>query len=167
MQAVLASDFSLAQFRFLERLLLVHGRWSYIRMCKFLKYFFYKNFAFTLCHFWFAFFCGFSAQVRRSDIIRPIGCFSRKLELLIGCENFDLNSFIPHLIFNGQVNVEENCEKVLKKATYGLTLNGLNHIYVIKCMICLIMTFLMLMFNRRYTIHILSRYTTSFTPRYQ
>ena len=63
MQAVLASDFALAQFRFLERLLLVHGRWSYFRMCKFLKYFFYKNFAFTLCHFWYAFFCGFSAQV--------------------------------------------------------------------------------------------------------
>lgn len=63
MQAVLASDFALAQFAFLERLLLVHGRWSYFRMCKFLRYFFYKNFAFTLCHLWYAFFCGFSAQV--------------------------------------------------------------------------------------------------------
>nr|XP_026493393.1 probable phospholipid-transporting ATPase IM [Vanessa tameamea] len=62
MQAVLASDYSIAQFRFLQRLLLVHGRWSYYRMCKFLRYFFYKNFAFTVCHFWFAFFCGFSAQ---------------------------------------------------------------------------------------------------------
>jgi len=62
MQAVLASDYSISQFRFLERLLLVHGRWSYYRMCKFLRYFFYKNFAFTLCHFWYAFFCGFSAQ---------------------------------------------------------------------------------------------------------
>lgn len=63
MQAVLASDFSFAQFRYLQRLLLVHGRWSYLRMCKFLYYFFYKNFAFTLVHFWYAFFCGFSAQV--------------------------------------------------------------------------------------------------------
>ncbi|KAJ8936119.1 hypothetical protein NQ318_012932, partial [Aromia moschata] len=62
MQAVLASDYSIAQFRFLERLLLVHGRWSYYRMCSFLRYFFNKNFAFTLCHFWYAFFCGFSAQ---------------------------------------------------------------------------------------------------------
>ena len=61
-QAVLASDFSIGQFRFLERLLLVHGRWSYYRISKFLRYFFYKNFASTLCHFWFAFFCGFSAQ---------------------------------------------------------------------------------------------------------
>lgn len=62
-QAVLASDFAFGQFRFLERLLLVHGRWSYIRICKFLNYFFYKNFAFTLVHFWFGFFNGFTAQV--------------------------------------------------------------------------------------------------------
>uniref|UniRef100_A0A670IWD6 Phospholipid-transporting ATPase n=1 Tax=Podarcis muralis TaxID=64176 RepID=A0A670IWD6_PODMU len=63
MQAVLSSDFSFAQFRYLQRLLLVHGRWSYIRMCKFLAYFFYKNFAFTLVHFWYGFFSGFSAQM--------------------------------------------------------------------------------------------------------
>uniref|UniRef100_A0A669B013 Phospholipid-transporting ATPase n=1 Tax=Oreochromis niloticus TaxID=8128 RepID=A0A669B013_ORENI len=62
MQAVLSSDYSFAQFRYLQRLLLVHGRWSYIRMCKFLGYFFYKNFTFTLVQFWYAFFCGFSAQ---------------------------------------------------------------------------------------------------------
>ncbi|XP_062898968.1 phospholipid-transporting ATPase ID-like [Mobula hypostoma] len=61
-QAVLSSDFSFAQFRYLQRLLLVHGRWSYLRMCRFLRYFFYKNFAFTLVHFWYGFFCGFSAQ---------------------------------------------------------------------------------------------------------
>uniref|UniRef100_A0AAY4BEK6 Phospholipid-transporting ATPase n=1 Tax=Denticeps clupeoides TaxID=299321 RepID=A0AAY4BEK6_9TELE len=62
MQAVLSSDYSFAQFRFLQRLLLVHGRWSYLRMCNFLRYFFYKNFTFTFMHFWYAFFCGFSAQ---------------------------------------------------------------------------------------------------------
>ncbi|CAF4808220.1 unnamed protein product, partial [Rotaria sp. Silwood2] len=61
-QAVLASDYSLGQFRFLERLLLVHGRWSYLRISKFLRYFFYKNIAFTLCHFWLGFFSGFSPQ---------------------------------------------------------------------------------------------------------
>uniref|UniRef100_A0AAY4AEP2 Phospholipid-transporting ATPase n=1 Tax=Denticeps clupeoides TaxID=299321 RepID=A0AAY4AEP2_9TELE len=62
MQAVLSSDYSFAQFRYLQRLLLVHGRWSYLRMCKFLCYFFYKNFTFTFVHFWYGFFCGFSAQ---------------------------------------------------------------------------------------------------------
>ncbi|XP_021078007.1 phospholipid-transporting ATPase FetA [Mus pahari] len=62
MQATLSSDFSFCQFHYLQRLLLVHGRLSYNRMCKFLSYFFYKNFAFTLVHFWYAFFNGFSAQ---------------------------------------------------------------------------------------------------------
>ncbi|EHB09968.1 Putative phospholipid-transporting ATPase FetA [Heterocephalus glaber] len=62
MQAMLNSDFSFSQFHYLQRLLLVHGRWSYNRMCKFLSYFFYKNFAFTLVHFWYAFYNGFSAQ---------------------------------------------------------------------------------------------------------
>ncbi|XP_028376804.1 phospholipid-transporting ATPase FetA-like [Phyllostomus discolor] len=61
-QAMLNSDFSFSQFRYLQRLLLVHGRWSYNRMCKFLGYFFYKNFAFTLVHFWYSFYNGFSAQ---------------------------------------------------------------------------------------------------------
>jgi len=61
-QAVLSSDFSLGQFRYLQRLLLVHGKWSYVRICVFLGYFFYKNFAFTLVHFWFSIFSGFSAQ---------------------------------------------------------------------------------------------------------
>uniref|UniRef100_UPI00358E6B32 phospholipid-transporting ATPase ID-like n=1 Tax=Myxine glutinosa TaxID=7769 RepID=UPI00358E6B32 len=61
-QAALASDFSFGQFRFLQRLLFVHGRLSYQRTAKFLSYFFFKNFAFTLVHFWFAFFNGFSAQ---------------------------------------------------------------------------------------------------------
>lgn len=61
---MLNSDFSFCQFRYLQRLLLVHGRWSYNRMCKFLSYFFYKNFTFTLVHFWYAFYNGFSAQVR-------------------------------------------------------------------------------------------------------
>ncbi|CAN1852619.1 Phospholipid-transporting ATPase 3 [Linum perenne] len=34
MQAVMASDFAIAQFRYLTDLLLVHGRWSYLRICK-------------------------------------------------------------------------------------------------------------------------------------
>lgn len=69
MQAVMSSDYSFGQFRYLQRLLLVHGRWSYIRMCKFLRYFFYKNFAFTLVHIWYSFFNGFSAQVRRHGLV--------------------------------------------------------------------------------------------------
>lgn len=80
MQAVLASDFSIAQFSYLERLLLVHGRWSYFRMCKFLRYFFYKNFSFTLCNLWYAFFCGFSAQVSARKKLFKAEPFVRELD---------------------------------------------------------------------------------------
>ncbi|XP_032902779.1 phospholipid-transporting ATPase IC-like isoform X1 [Amblyraja radiata] len=62
MQAVLSSDYSLAQFYYLERLLLVHGQWSYQRICKFLRYFLYKTFTFSFVQIWFAIFSGFSGQ---------------------------------------------------------------------------------------------------------
>ena len=43
MQAVMASDFAIARFYFLERLLLVHGHWCYSRMARFSAFMFYKS----------------------------------------------------------------------------------------------------------------------------
>ncbi len=43
MQAVMASDFALARFCFLKRLLFVHGHWCYDRLARTILYFFYKN----------------------------------------------------------------------------------------------------------------------------
>ncbi|NXI54921.1 AT8B3 ATPase, partial [Chloroceryle aenea] len=62
LQAVQCSDYALAQFRYLQRLLLIHGRWAYLRICKFLRYFFYKTFAGLMAQVWFAFHSGFTAQ---------------------------------------------------------------------------------------------------------
>ncbi|XVF86833.1 hypothetical protein PTKIN_Ptkin18bG0074200 [Pterospermum kingtungense] len=62
MQAVMASDFSIAQFHFLERLLVVHGHWCYKRIAQMVCYFFYKNIAFGLTLFYFEAFAGFSGQ---------------------------------------------------------------------------------------------------------
>lgn len=42
-QAVNASDFAIAQFRFLKKLMLFHGRQNYRRMSKLVVYTFYKN----------------------------------------------------------------------------------------------------------------------------
>ncbi|KFQ46311.1 putative phospholipid-transporting ATPase IK, partial [Nestor notabilis] len=61
-QAVQCSDYALAQFSYLQRLLLVHGRWAYLRICKFLRCFFYKTFAGLMAQVWFAFHSGFTAQ---------------------------------------------------------------------------------------------------------
>ncbi len=60
LQAVNSSDFAIAQFRFLKRLLLVHGRWSYVRMSKVVLYSFYKNVVITMALFCFNAFTGFS-----------------------------------------------------------------------------------------------------------
>ena len=52
LQAVRASDYSIAQFRFLRRLLLVHGSWAYNRVSKLILYFFYKNIGLYMIQFW-------------------------------------------------------------------------------------------------------------------
>ena len=41
-QAVMSSDYAIGQFRFLSRLILVHGRWSYRRIAEMIANFFYK-----------------------------------------------------------------------------------------------------------------------------
>ncbi|EMC94436.1 hypothetical protein BAUCODRAFT_74066 [Baudoinia panamericana UAMH 10762] len=52
-QAVMSSDYAIGQFRFLCRLVLVHGRWSYRRMAETIANFFYKNIVWTFALFWY------------------------------------------------------------------------------------------------------------------
>lgn len=52
-QAVMSSDFAVGQFRYLARLVLVHGRWSYKRVAEMIPSFFYKNVIFTVALFWY------------------------------------------------------------------------------------------------------------------
>ncbi|CAJ0766181.1 13954_t:CDS:10 [Entrophospora sp. SA101] len=61
-QAAMSADFAVAQFRYLEKLLLVHGRWSYIRISEMISCFFYKNIVWTIAMFWYQIWAGFSAQ---------------------------------------------------------------------------------------------------------
>lgn len=58
-QAAMSSDYAIAQFRFLQRLVLVHGRWSYRRMAESIANFFYKNMVWVWSIFWFEIFCDF------------------------------------------------------------------------------------------------------------
>ena len=57
-QAVNNSDYAIAQFRFLKKLLLCHGRWCYRRMATVAYYMFYKNAFFVFAN-WFTGFCIF------------------------------------------------------------------------------------------------------------
>jgi phospholipid-transporting ATPase len=62
LQATLASDYAISQFRFLAKLLLVHGAWNYRRLANVILYSFYKNICLYMIEFWFAFLNGFSGQ---------------------------------------------------------------------------------------------------------
>lgn len=98
MQAVMASDFTLSKFKFLEKLLLNHGFWSYDRLARMILYFFYKNAVscisvytdaiicvhvafrcisnlsfdvqqtFVFLIFWYQLYCGFSGSVMIDQI---------------------------------------------------------------------------------------------------
>ena len=61
-QAVMCSDYAIGQFRYLARLLLVHGRWSYKRLAEMIPAFFYKNVIFTLALFWYGIYNNFDGS---------------------------------------------------------------------------------------------------------
>uniref|UniRef100_A0A8C9V7T1 Phospholipid-transporting ATPase n=1 Tax=Scleropages formosus TaxID=113540 RepID=A0A8C9V7T1_SCLFO len=126
MQAVMSSDYAFAQFRYLQRLLLVHGRWSYIRMCKFLRYFFYKNFAFTLVHFWYSFFSGYSSQIAYEDWFITLYnvCYSSLPVLLVGLLDQDVSDSLsirfPKLYLPGPQGVMFNYKNFFISLFHGI-----------------------------------------------
>lgn len=62
LQAARSSDYSIAQFRYLRKLLLVHGSWSYQRLSKMVLYSFYKNICLYMTQFWYSWYNLYSGQ---------------------------------------------------------------------------------------------------------
>lgn len=60
LQAARTSDYSIAQFRFLSKLLLVHGRWNYARCAKYTVATFWKEMAFFLAQAFYQRYTGFT-----------------------------------------------------------------------------------------------------------
>ncbi|KAJ1305911.1 hypothetical protein OPQ81_010630 [Rhizoctonia solani] len=63
LQAARSADVAISQFRYLKKLLLVHGSWSYQRLSKLILYSFYKNIVLYMTQFWYSFFNNFSGQI--------------------------------------------------------------------------------------------------------
>ncbi|KAG6418117.1 hypothetical protein SASPL_120316 [Salvia splendens] len=66
-QAVMASDFSMGQFRFLVPLLLIHGHWNYQRISYMILYNFYRNVVLVFVLFWYVLFTGFTLTTAITD----------------------------------------------------------------------------------------------------
>ena len=68
-QAVMNSDYAIGQFRFLNNLMFVHGRWGYRRLSGFVCYYFYKNIITIVTQFLFSFYTGYSGQLFFPDVL--------------------------------------------------------------------------------------------------
>ncbi len=75
MQAAQTADYAITKFMDLDRLLLHHGRLSYVRLVSLIKYFMYKNLVFTFPIFLFGIYTSFTGTVRIICYITKITCY--------------------------------------------------------------------------------------------
>ncbi|CAG8556284.1 20135_t:CDS:2 [Cetraspora pellucida] len=114
LQAARSSDYSISQFRFLENLLFVHGRWSYIRVSKFALGTLYKCMCFYLTQGLFQLFAAFSGSslYEQWSLASYNTLFSSLPVMVIGIFEKDLNydtlMEIPRLYKIGQENNQFN-----------------------------------------------------------
>jgi len=113
-QAVMASDFSMGQFRFLVPLLLVHGHWNYQRMGYMILYNFYKNATFVLVLFWYVLYTAFTlttAITEWSSLLYTV-LYTSLPTIVVGILDKDLSKSTllayPKLYGTGQRNEKYN-----------------------------------------------------------
>ncbi|CAJ0884683.1 593_t:CDS:10 [Entrophospora sp. SA101] len=71
-QASMAADYSMPQFRFLGNLLLVHGHWDYLRISEMILNFFYKNVIWVFPVLWYQIFCLFVQLYNMIFTVAPV-----------------------------------------------------------------------------------------------
>lgn len=110
MQASRASDYCFAQFRFLCKLLLVHGHWSYVRVSRFVLGTFAKVVTFYLTQGVYQFWTGFSGtSLYESWTLSMYNTLFSSLPVIsVGIFEQDLKAKTllanPHLYIQGQLN---------------------------------------------------------------
>ncbi|KZT60583.1 phospholipid-translocating P-type ATPase [Calocera cornea HHB12733] len=111
-QAAMSADYAFAQFRFLTKLLLVHGRWSYIRIAEMHANFFYKNVIWTVAMFWFLFWNSFDATYlfEYTFILLQNLAFTSLPVIVLGAFDQDVNAkaalAFPQLYKRGVLGLE-------------------------------------------------------------
>ncbi|KAI8980872.1 hypothetical protein BDB01DRAFT_795934 [Pilobolus umbonatus] len=98
-QAVMSSDYAIAQFRFLQKLLLVHGRWSYLRTAEMIMGFFFKNIVWTFVLFWYQIFCQFNGTMLYDYALVALYnvVFTSLPIIFLGIWDQDINSKVTEL----------------------------------------------------------------------
>ena len=110
LQAARSSDYSIAQFRFLLKLLLVHGRWFYVRISKYILATFYKELLFYLTQFLYQASCGYTGtSLHEQWSLSMFNTLFTSLPVLVmGIFDKDLSAItllaVPELYTKGQKN---------------------------------------------------------------
>ena len=141
-QAVQTSDYALCEFRHLWRLILVHGRLSYMRNCEMILYFFYKNIVMTFPSFLYTYQVGFSGFNLYDDwYISNYNLFFTNMPLVLrALMDYDVIpatmadqvcKYIPLLYMRGQLNQSINKTQILWYFSLGL-LTGCMVFYIPK-----------------------------------
>lgn len=116
-----SSDFAIGQFKYLSRLLLIHGRWNYRRICKVVLYSFYKNIVLTLILFYYSFFTGFSGQSLFEDLVYSGFNFFVALPIVaFGVFDQDVSEQtllkVPTLYISGREGLDMSLSKMMEWA---------------------------------------------------
>jgi magnesium-transporting ATPase (P-type) len=92
-QAAAACDYQIRKFGQLPRLLLVHGRWSYIRLSSLLYASFYCNLAFVGPLMFYCIFNGFSGtSLYPSELVSLLSGFAGPLYMMMGVTDIDIKA---------------------------------------------------------------------------
>ncbi|KAF7562215.1 hypothetical protein G7046_g1929 [Stylonectria norvegica] len=120
LQAARVADYAIAQFRFLQRLLLVHGRWNYVRTAKFILCTFWKEMFFYLPTAQYQRFAGYTGtSLYESTSLTVFNTLFTSLAVIcMGIWEQDLSAetllAIPELYIYGQRNMGLNVWKYLR-----------------------------------------------------
>ncbi|XP_027345760.1 putative phospholipid-transporting ATPase 9 [Abrus precatorius] len=140
MQAVMSSDIAIAQFRFLERLLLVHGHWCYRRISSMICYFFYKNIVFGFTLFFYEIYASVSGQAAYNDwFLSLYNVFFTSLPVIaLGVFDQDVSARLcikfPLLYQEGVQNVLFTWKRILGWAFNGILSATIIFFFCIKAM---------------------------------
>jgi len=85
-QASMAADYAIGQFSFLSRLILVHGHWSYDRLCKLTIYTFWKSNLLCMILFFYMPFNGWSGQhtIDSTNLIMYASAYNSIPPIMVG-----------------------------------------------------------------------------------
>ncbi|KAI1102795.1 phospholipid-translocating P-type ATPase [Jackrogersella minutella] len=120
LQAARVADYAIAKFRFLQRLLLVHGRWNYVRTAKFILTTFWKEMFFYIPTAMYQRYNGYTGTSLYENWSLTVfnTLFTSLCVICLGIWEKDLSAetllAVPELYVHGQRNKELNIPKFVR-----------------------------------------------------